>query len=155
MDPKRKIRSVDELIDHLSDAFAEAAAENEEVLREELRKDGYDYDALSKEGLAFVKSLQGEDRLRKANRKREALLDLIKRLGSQAGETSAQRGGNVKQWLKEWFGSGGNENNILQAFYSKLEFIDDQDIESLAEDAEILDLLDQYGHTEGSDKVDS
>ena len=155
MGKKKDICSIDELIDHLADAFIEASAENEETLREELREDGYDPNELAKEGLAFIKSLQGEERLKRAKRKREALLDLITRLGRQSGKTTTQRSKDVKLWLQEWFGSGEKENIILQAFYHKLEFVDDKDMESLAEDAEILDLLEEYERDDYTNGVDS
>ena len=98
MGKKGEIRSAVDLLDHLSDAFEEASAEGEKVLREELQKDGYDYDELSRKGVAFLKSLQGEARLRRARRKREALLNLIQRMGGQTGEALSRRSGDVTAW---------------------------------------------------------
>ena len=108
MGKKSEIRSVEDLIDHLSDAYEEACVESEDVLREELQKDGYDYDELSRNGVVFLKSLQGEARLRRARRKREAVLDLIGRIEG----TTRQRTGEAKHWLRDWFGASKNEDPL-------------------------------------------
>lgn len=135
---KRRQLSPAEIVENLSESLYEAATENEESLNEELRLSGYDPDALRREGKTFIQRLKGQVRLARAKQRRKRLLDFVdhvKESLSSNRDTKYQIG----IWLRGEFGHVAS-NQALQAFYHKLDTIDEEDMKNLAQDAELLQL---------------
>lgn len=135
MDNKRQISSK-EIMDNLVEALYEAATENKETLNEELRRSGYDPDKLRQRGQAFIKRMQGRVRLAQAKQRREQFLRFV----PQVKSSLSPDGNPIRQigtWFKEEFGHNVS-NQDLQAFYRKLDTVEEEDMESLAQDAELL-----------------
>ncbi len=146
MDNRRKLTST-EIMDNLVDALHEATTENEETLNDELRRSGYDPDVLRQRGMAFIQNQKGRVRLAKAQQRQKRLSDFVAQVKnslSSIGDPREQMG----TWLKNEFGYDVS-NNALQAFYRKLNTIDKEDMESLAQDAELLQLWENLEYEGG------
>ena len=146
MDNRRKL-TPSEIMDNLGEALYEAATENEETLNDELRRSGYDPDALRQRGKAFIQNLKGQVRLAKARQRRERLLDFVaqvKKIRSSMSDPKHQ----ISTWLEKEFGRDIS-NQALQAFYHKLDTIETEDMESLAQDAELLQLWENLEYEGG------
>ena len=135
MKSKRKLNAW-EIADNLVDALHQAAAENEETLNDELRRSGYDPNEVRQRGQAFIEGLKGRVRLAQAQRRQELLMGVLSRIKSSISSISdpEQR---IHRWMSQEF---GNEipNSTLQALYHKLKTNEHEDLESLAQDAELL-----------------
>ena len=132
----RRQLSPEEIMDNLSEALYEAATVNEESLNEELRFSGYDPDALRQEGKVFIQRLKGQVRLEKARQRRKRLLEFVIQLRNSLSSKSDPKN-QIATWLREEFGHDVS-GHALQAFYHKLETVDEEDIQSLVQDAELL-----------------
>ena len=146
MDNKRQISSK-EVMDNLVEALYEAATENEETLNEELRRSGYDPDKLRQRGQAFIQRMKGRVRLAQAKQRQEQFLRFV----PQVKSSLSPDGDPIRQigtWFKEEFGHNVS-NQDLQAFYHKLDTIDAEDMESLAQDAELLQLWENLENESG------
>lgn len=146
MDNRRQL-SPAEIMDNLSEALYEAATENEETLNDELRRSGYDPDALRKRGKAFIQNVKGRIRLAKAQQRRERLLAFVNQAKKSLSSMSDPKH-QIGTWLKEEFGHNVS-NPALQAFYHKLDTIDEEDMESLAQDVELLQLWEDLEYEGG------
>ena len=146
MDNRRK-RTFSEIMDNLVEALHEAATENEETLNDELRRSGYDPDALLQRGKTFIQNLKGRVRLAKAQQRRERLLDFVAQVKTAFSSMSDPKH-QISTWLKKEFGRDIS-NQALQAFYHKLDTIETEDMESLAQDAELLQLWENLEHEGG------
>lgn len=135
MDNRRQL-SPKEIMDNLVEALYEAATENEETLNEELRRSGYDPDKLRQRGQAFIQRMKGRVRLAQAKQRREQFLRFVPQIKSSLspdGDPIRQMG----TWFKEEFGHNVS-GPALQVLFRKLDTIEEEDIESLAQDAELL-----------------
>ncbi len=146
MDNKRQISSK-EVMDNLVEALYEAATENEETLNEELRRSGYDPDKLRQRGQAFIQRMKGRVRLAQAKQRRERLMDFVNQVKKSLSSMSDPKH-QIGTWIKEEFGPDVS-NHALQAFYHKLDTIDAEDMESLAQDAELLQLWENLENESG------
>ena len=135
MDNRRQF-SPKEIMDNLIEALYEAATENEEILNEELRRSGYDPDELRLRGQAFIQRMNGRVRLAKAKQRQERLVSFVNQVKKSLSSISDPKR-QIGTWLKEEFGPDVS-NHALQAFYRKLNTIEEEDMESLAQDAELL-----------------
>lgn len=133
---KRRKLSPEEIMDNLSEALYEAATENEESLNEELQFSGYDPDEVSKEGEVFVQRLKGQVRLEKARQSRRRLLEFVIQIRNSLSSESDPKN-QIATWLRGEFGLDVS-GHALQTLYHKLETVDEEDMESLAQDAELL-----------------
>ena len=137
MDNRRKLTPT-EIMGNLVEALHEAAIENEETLNAELRRSGYDPDVLRQRGMAFIQNQKGRMRLIKAQQRQEHLSDFVAKIKKFLSSMQDPRH-QIGTWIKKEFGDDMS-NSALQALYHKLDTIDEEDMESLAQDAELLQL---------------
>ncbi len=135
MDNRRQL-SPAEIMDNLVEALYEAATENEETLNEELRRSGYDPDKLRQRGQAFIQRMKGRVRLAKAKQRRERLVGFVNQVKESLSSMNDPKH-QIGTWLKEEFGRNVS-GPALQVLYRKLDTIEEEDMESLAQDAELL-----------------
>ena len=125
-------------LDRLFEAFSEAASQNDDSLRESLVDDGIDPDQVTRRGLQLVRDLSRQQRLIVARTR----LDLIR----QAIDLSAKRSDSITGDIRRAIVSalaGGQEGLSVQAYFHKLESVEQEDLQSLVDDTMILDLLDK------------
>lgn len=137
MDARRKPTPA-EIIDNLCEALYEAATENEKTLDDELSRSGYDPRMVKTQGEKFIQKMKGHVRLAKAQQRKKQLLKIvveIKKKASSMGDPKHQ----INAWFKEEFRQDMS-NSALQVLYSKLDAIDEEDIESLLHDADLLQM---------------
>lgn len=139
----RKI-SPGEVTDNLVEALHQAATENDETLNDELRRSGYDLREVRQRGQAFIETLKGRVRLAQAQQRQERLLSILSRAKSSLPSISNPEH-QIREWISEEFGNEISKP-ALQAFYHKLKKIDEEDIESLVQDAELLRIWEDMGN---------
>jgi len=140
----------DKLRDNLADALTEASAETDDTLRAELAASGYDLDEVRKRGRDFIKAQSGRLRMARARGRHQDFLALLVRLKA-SGRAVASSVDKARSWLHEQLGSQVPEAAV-QAFYHRLESVEDEDLETLAEDVELLQLFDQMDDNREQDE---
>ena len=139
MTPEKKITSLEELSAHMTEVFFEAACETEETLDQALKEEGCNPEELAQDATQLIRKLKGQARLEQARQQREALLNLLDRVRGAAGG----RGDAVRAWIREWYGPNPVRSQAALAFFHKLEEVNEEDLTSLAEDAELLELIEK------------
>ncbi len=147
MKSQRKLNAW-EIADNLVDALHQAATENEETLNDELRRSGYDPNEVRQRGQAFIEGLKGRVRLAQAQKRQERLIGILARVKSSFSSIPDAKH-QINKWITEEVANEVSKP-ALQAFYHKLESVDEEDIESLAQDAELLRIWEGMV-TEGND----
>ena len=121
------------LTDRLFEAFEEASAENEAVMREELTELGMDPDRLVEEDLKLVKQLLGQQKLAIAEREYQRVLDAIQAVKGRTTENL----GVIRERIAKSLAGEENEQ-LVMVFHRKLEAFEPEDLISLEDDKQKL-----------------
>ncbi|OFV79814.1 MAG: hypothetical protein A2W26_11580 [Acidobacteria bacterium RBG_16_64_8] len=127
-----------EFLDRLYEAFGEATSQNEQVLRESLSDEGIDPDDLVRRGLHLVRELSRQQRLVAARTRLDRVREVVKGV-ARSGERFT---GDVRRAIASAL-AGEGEGALAQAYFRKLESVEPEDLQSLVDDAKILELLER------------
>ncbi len=126
------------VVDILTDAFDEAACENSDSIQKSLIDEGFDPDADVQEGLTLVKKLMKKQKLVqykvKLDKLKLALKSIEKPIGGKINE--------VREAIAKTI-AGEESGELVQAYFRKLEKIDEDDLQSISDDAELLELWEK------------
>lgn len=124
------------LPDRLFAAFAEAAMENDSVVREELAALNIDHDQVVDDGLRLVKNLLGQQKQAQA----QEALRRIKAAIQDLGQYASTRSEATRQKIAQTLAGDGNDQLCL-VYFRKLETIEPEDLASLEDEKKLLKLL--------------
>jgi len=142
MEEKRK-----SFIDCFSDFISEPDDLTQEELLAELREEGIDFVQLEKRVAGIVGKGLAERRLswqRKARERREEIEKILESKGPVKVPKDLMT--KIKEILKGSYGQGAL--SYAEAYFRKKESLSEKDLESLIEDLEHLNLLEEMGKEE-------
>lgn len=141
---KKKPLSDREFLEHLIEVFTEVSGRDDEALDRALKEEGFDPDQLVSEGLALVRLLSRDQRLARARAKWDLVLARIR----EAAVEKTMSGRQLKEKITQIFIGRGFGQEAVQAFFHKLESVEEEDLQGILEDAQILDILEDFREEE-------
>jgi len=109
-----------------------------EGVRQEMREQGEDPDAIREQGMALIKRLKGQLRLSAAGAERRETMSKLKALRAEARRRLQETGENAKELIRRL--ATGPEADLSVSF-RKVESMDDDEALELLTEAQLLDLL--------------
>jgi len=116
-----------------------------EGVREEMRDQGEDPEAVRQEGVEFVKRLKGQLRLSEAGAQRHEVMSRLEELRSKVRRRLEEAEEGAKELIQRLEARYGTE---LSFSFRKIESLDDDEILELLTDAQLVDLLDEMDDEE-------
>jgi len=144
MTKERKPRDEEEILERIYQAFADTSAASDECARETLTAAGIDVGDLAREGLDLVKMLSRKREFAKSRERFDRFREAMKGLDLSAEHAAT----DIKEAIAHAI-QGRPEDQLVQAYFRKLESIEPDDLRSLEDDARLLDLWERL--EEGSE----
>lgn len=127
------------LSDSLFRAFEEASLENDAAIREELAECGVDPGQVVEDGLHLVKTLLGQQKLRRAESEYQRIKEAIQEMAQNAGGWTADL---LDKIARDLAGDEGKDNeHLVGVFHRKLESIEPEDLASLDDEKKLLKIV--------------
>lgn len=111
-----------------------------EGVREDMREQDKDPEAIREEGVAFLKRLKGELRLSAAEAERQEAMSELETLRSKARRRLEDAEEGARELIRRFMDNTGAE---LSVSFRKLESMDDNDILEVLTEAQLVDLLNE------------
>ena len=127
-----------EFLDRLYEAFDEATSQDDQTLRASLVEEGIDPDALVRRGLQLVQALSRQQSLAVAR----VRLDRVREVARALARSTESIGGDLRRAVAAALAGEAGEA-VAQTYFRKLESVEAEDLQSLVDDAKILELLDK------------
>jgi len=125
-------------LDRLFEAFVESTSYSDEAVRESLADEAVDQAQIVSRGLQLVRLQLDQQRLIGARARMEAMRHAI-----HTSRSMADRGNdNVRLVIAETI-VGARGDALVSAYFRKLESVEGEDLRSLVDDADILDIFDK------------
>lgn len=116
-----------------------------EGVREEMREQGEDPEAVRQEGVEFVKRLKGQIRLSEAGAERQEAMSKLEELRSEVRRRLEEAEEGAKELMQRLEALYGTD---LSFSFRKIESLDDDEIIDLLTEAQLVDLLDEMDDEE-------
>ena len=136
-------------IQRLFERFGELALEDTEMANDILRDAGMDPEQVAEEGVAFVRQLFGEARLRLAAERRAKEEPKITSLLAQLTEQLRALKKDLRTELAQLLSDKGVSNFGVQ--FRNLEELEEEDILNMMAERQVLQLLDKLNASDGND----
>lgn len=130
-------KGLHKFLENISDSISEAIENNPESLKASLESEGINYDELVTRGKEFIDSIKRDQDFAEAREKRGRILELFERIKS--GSSSESREDKIEA-LKLLF-TPKKDTSAFQAYFHKLESLNENDIDSMMEDSQLLNFL--------------
>jgi len=111
-----------------------------EGVREDMREQDKDPEAIREEGVAFLKRLRGQLRLSAAEAERQEAMSELETLRSKARRRLEDAEEGARELIRRFMDNTGAE---LSVSFRKLESMDDNDILEVLTEAQLVDLLNE------------
>jgi glutamyl-tRNA reductase len=111
-----------------------------EGVREDMREQDKDPEAIREEGMAFLKRLKGQLRLSAAEAERQEAMSELETLRSKARRRLEDAEEGARELIRRFMDNTGAE---LSVSFRKLESMDDNDILEVLTEAQLVDLLNE------------
>lgn len=111
-----------------------------EGVREDMREQDKDPEAIREEGVAFLKRLKGQLRLSAAEAERQETMSELETLRSKARRRLEDAEEGARELIRRFMDNTGAE---LSVSFRKLESMDDNDILEVLTEAQLVDLLNE------------
>lgn len=109
-------------------------------VREDMREQDKDPEAIREEGVAFIKRLKGQLRLSAAEAERQETMSELEALRSKARRRLEEAEEGAIELIRRLVDNAGAD---LSVSFRKLESMDDNDILEILTEAQLVDLLDE------------
>jgi glutamyl-tRNA reductase len=109
-------------------------------VREDMREQDKDPEAIREEGMAFLKRLKGQLRLSAAEAERQEAMSELEALRSKARRRLEDAEEGARELIRRFMDNTGAE---LSVSFRKLESMDDNDILEVLTEAQLVDLLNE------------
>jgi len=116
-----------------------------EGVRQEMREQGEDPEAVREQGMAFIKRLKGQLRLSAAEAERRETVSKLEALQAEVRRRLQETEENAKELIRRL--ATGSEAELSVSF-RKVESMDNDEALELLTEAELLDLLDEMDDDE-------
>jgi len=136
--PKKQNTNSKEALKNLFDAFSESANANKDELKKSLDEEGIDSAQVLKDGMAFVKKLQGRVRIELSKNETMSRVALIKEKIRAIVPDLSQH--NKEALARILFG----EKASLAVNFNKLSELDDNDVTGMIDDIKLLEFLESF-----------
>lgn len=129
----------------LMEQLARMGSADLEGVREKMREQGEDPEAVRQEGVEFVKRLKGQLRLSEAGAERQEAMSKLEGIRSEVKRRLKEAEEGAKELIQRLEARYGAD---LSVSFRKIESLDDDEILELLTEAELVDLLNEMSDEE-------
>lgn len=129
----------------IMEQLARMGSADVDAVREEMRKQGEDPEAIRNQGMEFIGRLKGQLRLSKAGEERQEAMSKLEELRSEVRRRLEEVEEGAKELMQRLEARYGAD---LSFSFRKIESLDDDEILELLTEAQLVDLLDEMDDEE-------